>query len=196
MWGLKVMSLDRLVGSALKVPLFYGLPEAQMSALLHRAERVVYYPGEYLIESGTFGDAAFLIVSGRGSEIHPLSPTQRFEPVAPGALVGEMAMLIETQHHVDVIADETIKAVRFSRELIQTMMAESPDLADHFVRTIARRLSDLAAEMRHVSSGSTATRPDHLTPAASGDVPPRSQTDFETGNSVQSEPGPTLPSFH
>lgn len=185
------MSANRLIGSALKVPLFYGLPEDQMSALLNRAERVVYYAGERLIESGTYGDAAFLIVSGRGSEIHPLSPTQRFEPIGPGALVGEMAMLIETQHHVDVIADETIKAVRFSRTLIQAMMAESPDLADHFVRTIAGRLSDLAAEMRDASRLTDTDRMPAATSAGQGEGPALAGPGLDV-----SETTPPLPSFH
>lgn len=148
------MSIERMVRSTLSVPLFYGLDPEQMSALLDKAERVTYQPGEHLIETGEFGDAAIFVVSGRATQFNPLSSLDPHDPVEPGALVGEMAMLVETQHHLTVVADEPMKAVKFTRAMIQAEMADDPSLADHFVRRIASRLSDLAVKMRALDSAS------------------------------------------
>lgn len=147
------MSDDPELGSAFRVPLFHGLDRTRMENLARRAERVIYQPGDPLIEAGDHGDAAILIVAGRATEINRLSGSDRYKQLTVGALIGEMAMLVETVHHVSVIADEAIKAVRFPRTMVNEMMADDPELADHFVRRIASRLSDVANEMRAVDSG-------------------------------------------
>lgn len=148
------MTVKPIVGSALQVPLFHGLGSEQMSEIIRRAERVVYEPGEALIEDGEKGDAAILVISGRATQYNALHSTHPYGPVGPGFLVGEMAMLIETVHHLTVIADEPIKALKFHRPMIETLMGEDPRLADHFVSRIASRLNNLAAEMRAMVTSS------------------------------------------
>ena len=159
--------VERLIGSALKVPLFHGLAPHDMSQLVSRAERVLFQPGDALIRNGEMGDAALLVITGRATQFNAYTSTRPYEPIGPGSLVGEMAMLIETTHHVTVVADETIKALRFSRPMIETLMAEQPNLADHFVRRIATRLNGLADEMRAALN----TKSGPQTPAATARVP-------------------------
>ncbi len=142
------MTIKPIVGSALQVPLFHGLAEQQISEIVRRAERVVYQPGEALIQDGDHGEAAILVISGHATQFNALSRTNPYQAIAPGTLVGEMAMLIDTVHHLTVVADESIKALKFHRPMIEGLMTEDPSLADHFISRIAERLSGLAAEMR------------------------------------------------
>ena len=155
------MSLMPMVGAALKVPLFHGLEPDQMSELVRRAERVVYEPGDALIQNGDKGDAAILVITGRATQFNAFSTTHPYDPINPGSLVGEMAMLVETTHHLSVVADEPIKALKFHRSMIEATMAEDPRLADHFVSRIASRLTDLAAEMRAMMAAPTVGSEEH-----------------------------------
>ncbi len=155
------MTLQPIIGSALKVPLFHGLEPEQMSELVQRAERVVYEPGEALIQNGELGDAAILVVTGRATQFNAFSSTHPYDPIGPGSLVGEMAMLVETTHYLSVVADEPVKALKFHRAMIEAFMGEDPRLADHFVSRIASRLNDLAAEMRATIAAPTSTAAKH-----------------------------------
>lgn len=154
------MSLERIIRSTLAIPLFYGLSEDRMARLVGRADHVTYQPGDNLIENGEFGDAAVLVVSGHATQINALSSAPTYEAIESGALVGEMAMLVETQHHLTVTADTEVHAVKFSRDMIQDEMGADPALADHFVQRIAERLHSLAAEMRAYHTTTTGTASD------------------------------------
>jgi len=152
-----VMAIQKLMGAALKVPLFDGLQPRQMNEIVQRAERVIYRPGEALIRQGEIGDAAVLLITGRATCILSLAASSRYELFDSGSLIGEMAMLIKTEHVSTVIADEEIRALRFPRTMIEMLMAQDPDIADHFVRRIASRLNGLAAEMRAFEAQLTET---------------------------------------
>lgn len=119
-----------------------------MAELLNRAEPVHFQPGETLIAHGDFGDGALFIISGRATQYDYHSTMQSYTQLGPGSLVNEMAMLIETQQFQTVVADEPIKAAKFRRDMIQSMMLAIPEMADFFVQRIAARLGDLAQEMR------------------------------------------------
>lgn len=137
-----------MLGSALKVPLFYGLDEGRMAKLLARATPVAFGAGETIIEAGEFGDCAMMVISGHATEYNAFSPLHPYTSIGPGALIAEMAMLIETQHHHSVIADSALKVLQFTRSDIEDLMGDDPVLADHFVQSIAGRLNNLAKEMR------------------------------------------------
>jgi CRP-like cAMP-binding protein len=72
--------------------------------------------------------------------------------VPAGSLLGEMAMLIETQHSSTVIARNTVRALRISREDLQAQMAEDVSLADHFVQRITARLSTVLDTLRAIDA--------------------------------------------
>ncbi len=146
------MAIDALVKPLLGVALFQGLKPLQITELARRADRIVYHPGQIIIEENQPGDAAVLIV--HGTAIRVSGPVQRgpAEIVPVGALVGEMAMLIETEHTSTVVARTAVRALRFSRDELHAQMEEDAALADHFVRRIAGRLDELAVELRAIDS--------------------------------------------
>lgn len=153
------MAIEKLMGAALRVPLFHGLQPQQMSEIVHRANRIIYQPGDMIFRQHEIGDAAILIVTGRATSISTHTGQHAYDAVAPGSLIGEMAMLIETEHLTTVVADDVVRALRFPRAVIQDLMAEDPDLADHFVRRIASRLNGLASEMRAIEAQMDETAP-------------------------------------
>ncbi len=149
------MAINSLVKPFLTVPLFQGLKPLQLSELARRADRIVYKPGEVILEENVTGDAAVLIISGEAVRISGPNAGKHSgaETVPEGALLGEMTMLIETDHSSTIVARTTVRALRISRTELHAQMADDPTLADHFVTKISGRLSALAEELRQIDLG-------------------------------------------
>lgn len=145
------MAIDALVQPLLGVELFRGLRPLQITEISRRAFRTVYKPGETIIEADKGGDAAVLIVSGEAVRVTgPGSSTG--QPLPEGTLLGEMAMLIETEHSSTVVAKTAVRALRIARSEMHEQMAEDQALADHFITRIADRLHVIAEELRQIDA--------------------------------------------
>ena len=144
------MALDIVVQSLLRVELFAGLKPLQLAELARRSDRIVYKPGDSIITEGAIGDAAVLIVAGEAVRISGPALSKPAEPVAEGSLVGEMAMLIETEHSSTVVARTPTRAIRLTRAAVLEQIAADPSIADHLSRKLARRLHDVAGHLRQI----------------------------------------------
>ncbi|MBU1209828.1 MAG: cyclic nucleotide-binding domain-containing protein [Alphaproteobacteria bacterium] len=143
------MAIDALVKPMLPLAIFTGLKPLQITEIARRAERIIYRPGETIIEEDTVGDAAVLIVAGDAVRISGPEYRGTPEPVSPGSLLGEMAMLVESVHSSTIIARGNVKALRITRAEMLEQMEEDPSLAEHFVERITGRLRSLAEDLRN-----------------------------------------------
>jgi CRP-like cAMP-binding protein len=145
------MSMDAVSAHLVRLEIFRGLKPLQITEIARHAERVVYKPGQLLIEDGKMGDAAIIVVGGDAVRIKaPMAPPEHEEPIEPGSLLGEMAMLIETDYSSTVVARTNVRALRITRDAMLAIMLEDPTLAEHLVAKVARRLHDIAAELRKI----------------------------------------------
>jgi len=144
------MSAETLSAPFNRLELFEGLSPDQIGRIARHAERVVFQPGQPLIESGRSGDAAVLVVQGSAERTRAPGTEPKAEDVEPGSLVGEMAMLIETEHTSTVVARTQVRALRLCRAELHRLMVEDPTLADHFVEKISSRLRRLAVELHKI----------------------------------------------
>ena len=95
---------------------------------------------------------AVVLVSGEALRVAGPGLNGRPEAVPTGALLGEMAMLIETEYSSTVVARTAVRALRLTRAGLHAQMAEDAELAEHFVLAIAGRLRHLALELREVET--------------------------------------------
>jgi len=144
------MAIDALVLPLLKVALFQGLKPLQITEIARRAHRIVYKPGEVIVEANTAGDAAVLLVSGEAVRTSGPGEDDLSEPVPSGALLSEMTMLIETESTSTIMAKTPVRALRITRSEMLAHMADDPTLADHFIAKIAGRLSEFAEGLREI----------------------------------------------
>ena len=144
------MAMDALVKPLLLLPLFQGLKPLQLTEIVRRAGRVIYRPGDVIIEEDQLGEAAIIIVSGEAVRTTGIEPGDAAEPIAEGSMIGELAMLVETVHSATIVARGTVKALRLTRSEMHDLMAEDPGLADHLTHKITSRLQSLAQELRDV----------------------------------------------
>jgi CRP-like cAMP-binding protein len=144
------MAIDALVKPFLFLPLFQGLKPLQLTEIVRRADRIVYRPGDTIIEEDQTGDAAIVIISGEALRVSDLAPGEAAETIVEGSMIGEMAMLIETVHSATIVARTTVRALRLTREEMHNVMEEDPQLAEHLTDKITSRLQRIADELRTV----------------------------------------------
>ena len=58
------MAIDALVRPLLQLALFRGLKPMQITEIVRRADRIVYRPGDVIIEEHAEADAAIVLVEG------------------------------------------------------------------------------------------------------------------------------------
>lgn len=135
-----------------RVEIFQGLDRRQIGEIARHAERIVYKPGQHLIDHGTVGDSAVLVVMGKavrtqGPGSLPGDPSAEIDP---GSLLGEMAMLIDAEHTSTIVAETEVRALKINRQDLLAQMHEDPTVAEHFVAKIAERLHKVAGELRRI----------------------------------------------
>ena len=165
------MAIDRLVAPLLRVPLFAGLKPLQLTELARQAERVKFRRGDGITKAGEPGDGAYLIVSGLAEHVEPSDLGTTAGPIAPGSLIGEMAMLVEHAYRATVIARDRVLCLKITRAAVRAQMLEDAALARHFERRITERLSRVADDLRQIDGilaacGSDAPQPADESPLA------------------------------
>jgi CRP-like cAMP-binding protein len=160
------MAIDAFVKPLLNLEIFQGLKPLQITEIARRAYRVVYKPGDLILQENEDGDSAIVIVSGDAVRIAGPAMGDPAENIPVGSLLGEMAMLIETRHSSTIIARGPVRALRIMREEVHAQMAEDPELADHFLRRITARLTNVLDELRAIDDTLAADVP--LPPSTAG----------------------------
>ena len=144
------MTSDALVAPLRRVVALQGLTPAQLATIARAAERMMFRAGDTIIVDGEDGDAGYIIVAGaveRQGE-----PDTQSEWLGSGTLIGETAMLTEAVHHATVVACGNVRAYKLPRATMHELMAEDPDLAEHFVGIITRRLIGIAEALKRLDT--------------------------------------------
>lgn len=131
-----------------RLPLFGTLPPDDLEQLLEAWEVREIRRGEAVIEEGTEGRDAFVVVRGllraerrRGDEAVVLAM------LGPGALFGEMALVSDAPRAASVVAEEPVQLLAASRDALEALAKRTPKIGQQlseFCR--ARMISNL---MRH-----------------------------------------------
>jgi transglutaminase-like putative cysteine protease len=138
-------------------------PDARR-ALLARAERRVYQPGDVLIEQEKTSHSLFRIHSGFATvKREHEGSTVELSRMEPGTWFGEMSLLENAPASATVIADSRIELDELSETSLQDFLAAEPRVAADFYRSLSimlsRRLRNLdAAILERLLDGSSRDR--------------------------------------
>lgn len=176
------MSSNGLTTYFERIEIFQGLEQRQLNEIARHAERMIFKPGQHLIDKGKAGDSAILVVTGQavrtaGPGADPEAPAE----VEPGSLVGEMAMLIETDYTSTIVARTEVRALRVNRQDLLSQMHDDPALAEHFVAKIAARLQQIAGELRRIDQVLAAVEPLNPPPNAAAPAMPAASHEHAIG---------------
>ena len=142
------MLLDNDVEILQKLPIFSGMDHEHLSMIAFSSERLLFQRGERLMLDGQVGEAAYVILSGSAEIVEGSGDNRRIHHVGPGAMVGELAMLVEFTFSSTAIASDELEVIELSRELIHRMMQQFPPIAEYFSMRIHGRLSKMVEELR------------------------------------------------
>jgi CRP-like cAMP-binding protein len=145
------MAIDNVVASLSRMPIFAGLKPLQIKRIARRAEHCWFRCGDVITRAGTPGDGAFLILSGNALGRPRQGSHAPSEPIAPGSLVGELAMLVEHTYGATVVADGPVYCLKLVRATLHAQMRADPEIAERFARVIRERLRLTASELRSIN---------------------------------------------
>lgn len=140
--------IDTLVANLKELELFRGLDDEQLSAIVRVADRVVFKAGQTIIKAGDTGDGAFVVAGGDAEVVG--KDEEPAQPVVQGSLVGELAMLIEHEYRVTIVARTSVRALKIPRTELHQLMLDDRSLTDHFVDRISKRMTRVAIELKRV----------------------------------------------
>jgi CRP/FNR family cyclic AMP-dependent transcriptional regulator len=144
--------LDQKIELLQQVPLFAGLPPEKLEAIAVAGEKKYFEAGENLVAQGGKGDTSLLILTGKAVCTRSENGQALVEDLWPGTLVGELAMLVETEHTFTVAAAERLRALAFSRAAFRAGKVAHPEIARHISEKLLVRLHALAAKLREVDT--------------------------------------------
>ncbi len=139
-----IMELEKTIELLHRVPLFNGLAYEHLSLLAFSSERLLFHKGEALAQVGQPGNAAYLILMGRADVMEGETMSKTQLTLTKGSLVGELAMLIDYQFSHTILATDELEVLQLSRETVQNLMVQFPDIAEHFSDKIHQRLTHMS----------------------------------------------------
>lgn len=138
------MSLESDIDILADVALFAGLSRDQLRLLAFGAEHRSLRAGEYLYRADARADAGFVVAAGRVQLVRDGAWGRKvLGEAGPGTLLGELALIAETQRGSSALTLEACEVIRISRPLFRRMLQEFPEIAEDLQARIAAELAEL-----------------------------------------------------
>ena len=137
------MSIDDDVALLERVPTMRLLGDSSLRMLAIGSEQRDFNAGEVLFKTGDTADAGYVVQRGTfrveegGAEII----------AGPGALIGELALIVAMKRPSTAIALERGSVIRVARSLFQRVLESDPAAARRLRDELALRTSQLASDI-------------------------------------------------
>jgi CRP-like cAMP-binding protein len=137
------MSIEDDVALLERVPTLRLLGTAALRMLAIGSEQRSFERGDLLFSAGDDADAGFIVQRGAfrvddgGAEI----------VAGPGALIGELALVVAMQRPATAIAIDRSSVIRIARSLFQRVLESDPAAARRLRDELASRTSQVASDI-------------------------------------------------
>jgi CRP-like cAMP-binding protein len=137
------MSIDDDVALLERVPTLRLLGDAALRMLAIGSEQRDFERGDTLFSAGDDADAGYIVQRGAfriedgGAEII----------ASPGALIGELALIVAMKRPSTAIALERSSVIRVARSLFQRVLESDPAAARRLRDELASRTSQIASDI-------------------------------------------------
>lgn len=119
------------------VAFFEGFGVEQLRRVLALSSEVEVPAGEVIIDQGDAGTECFVIVEG-GVSVYMAG--QFVTTVAPGTIIGEMALVDHRPRNATVIADVDTKLLRFHARQFRQLLDEMPKASERVMTLLHDRM--------------------------------------------------------
>jgi len=138
------MSIDDDVALLERVPTLKLLGRDSLRMLAIGSEQRSIYSGEYLFRQGEEADSGFVVARG-AFRVDDGAGAQT--TAGPGALIGELALVVAMQRPSTATATENSTVIRIARSLFQRVLESDPAAARRLRDEFAVRTSQLASDI-------------------------------------------------
>jgi CRP-like cAMP-binding protein len=145
------MSIEDDIAFLERVPILALLGREALRILAIGAENRYVRDGDVLFREGDAADAGYVVQEGSFDLVSGQSRTELSgTTVGPGALLGELALLIETVRPATATASEPSSVIRIPRNLFLKMLEGYPDAAHRLREVIAARANKAMHEIASI----------------------------------------------
>ena len=142
------MSLDDDIRILTSVNLFDGFTQEQLRLLAFGAENTRLPAGKELYQEGVPADGAYVVARGNISLYRERNGKQVvIAKVGPGSLLGEFALISDTQNMTSAVAETDAEVLRLNRKLFRRILEEYPDVAIALHRRVTDDLQTLISRI-------------------------------------------------
>ena len=139
------MTIEDDIAFLERVPALALLGRDALRILAIGSENRYVHEGVALFGEGEDADGAYVVQEGSFDLVSRDERRGRDGVVGPGALIGELALITETQRPVSAVAREPSSVVRIPRQLFLKMLESYPDAALRMRDALAARVNQTAA---------------------------------------------------
>jgi len=107
-----------------RVPLFAGLPPAELAAVAKLLRPALAVHGERIIRTGAMGREMYFLVSGEVDVMVGSGPVR----LGAGAFFGEVAILMNARRNADIVATTFCELLMLRKRDLDSLMAQQPGL--------------------------------------------------------------------
>lgn len=142
-------NIDQEVRLLRTIPLFAGLDPSVVKLLAFTSPRLTFKHGELLVKQGDPGDAAFIVISGRG-EIWLTTEEQqtlKLRDVHPKEVIGEIALLVDAPRSATIRAVEDMTVLKLDKTEFLGLVRQDQAVAVQLIRVLAERLDQTTKQL-------------------------------------------------
>jgi response regulator RpfG family c-di-GMP phosphodiesterase len=124
--------------------MFAGLGPRSLERLRSCLQPVVFQPGQFLCQEGTFGDSMYIILSGSVAVTTNMGWGQReLERLGPGSVCGEMALISDEVRSATVRVLERTECLQLGKASFNTLLDKDLSIAQQVAKVMTKRFSAL-----------------------------------------------------
>jgi CRP-like cAMP-binding protein len=123
-------------------PLFAGLSQEALGALVEQLQLVTLGTGEVLFYEGDPGDALYVIVEGEVSVSAEGPPRVEMARMGAGNFIGEVALITDQPRSATVTATQDAELLRIDRKTLSKVLSEHGEVLHAVLRFVRDRLVD------------------------------------------------------
>lgn len=141
------MSLNDNINILAQLPIFSNLEPEALRLIAFAAETRAFRAGDLLFRQGEISDGGQVLISGAVALDASQNAAKAGKIVGPGALLGELSLLVATKNSATAIARQNTKTLKVSRAMFLRTLEESPVSAGRLKRLFSRQLETFAKEL-------------------------------------------------
>jgi CRP-like cAMP-binding protein len=143
------MTLDNDIALLRRVPLFADLPTEEIRLLAFSAVRLDLAADQVLFREGARANSGYVIAAG-GIRLTVGPKRKVVANCETGALIGELALLVETRRPATATATVASQVLELDRKLIVRMLSEYPEVAVKWREILSERLLSTVTDLGKV----------------------------------------------